>query len=75
MLRLGRVPALVGAYHYGSLTMFLQLSSTLRSAFSSLISLVSSAISISTSAGRVMAIAELPKEPQAALEFSADNSA
>ena len=60
-----------GHITYGSLTMFLQLSSTLRSAFSSLVSLVSSAISISTSAGRVMAIAELPKEPQAALEFSA----
>ena len=59
-----------GHITYGSLTMFLQLSSTLRGAFSALIGLVSSAISVSTSAGRVMAIAELPAEPQNALEFS-----
>lgn len=51
-----------GAITYGSLTMFLQLASTLSASFSSLISLVSSAISISTSAGRVMAVTELPAE-------------
>lgn len=51
-----------GAITYGDMTMFLQLSSTLSSAFSSLISLVSSAVSISTSAGRIMAIVELPAE-------------
>ena len=49
-----------GAITYGSLTMFLQLASALSSSFSALISLVSSAISISTSAGRVMAVTELP---------------
>ena len=52
-----------GAITYGSLTMFLQLASALSSSFSALISLVSSAISISTSAGRVMAVTELPAEP------------
>ena len=52
-----------GAITYGSLTMFLQLASALSSSFSALISMVSSAISISTSAGRVMAVTELPAEP------------
>ena len=52
-----------GAITYGSLTMFLQLASALSSSFSALISLVSSAISISTSAGRIMAVTELPAEP------------
>lgn len=47
---------------YGSLTMFLQLASALSSAFSSLIGLVSTAISVSTSAGRVMTLCELPEE-------------
>lgn len=51
-----------GRISYGSMTMFLQLASTLRGAFSSLISLVQQAISISTSAGRVMALEELPSE-------------
>lgn len=51
-----------GAITYGSLTMFLQLASSLSGSFSSLIGLVSSAISISTSAGRVMAVTELPAE-------------
>lgn len=51
-----------GAITYGSLTMFLQLSSALGSAFSALIGMVSSAISLSTSAGRVMAITQLPDE-------------
>lgn len=51
-----------GEITYGSLTMFLQLASILSSSFSSLISMVSSAISISTSAGRVMAVTGLPAE-------------
>ena len=42
--------------------MFLQLASALSSSFSALIGLVSSAISISTSAGRVMAVTQLPAE-------------
>ena len=51
-----------GRISYGSMTMFLQLASTLRGAFSSLISLVQQAISITTSAGRVMAVEEIPSE-------------
>ena len=51
-----------GRISYGSMTMFLQLASTLRGAFSSLISLVQQAISITTSAGRVMTLEELPSE-------------
>lgn len=54
-----------GAITYGSMTLFLQLASTLTSAFSALLGLVSSAISISTSAGRVMAITQLPSEKMA----------
>ena len=52
-----------GAITYGSLTMFLQLASSLSASFSALIGLVSSAISISTSAGRIMAVVQLPEEP------------
>lgn len=51
-----------GAITYGSLTMFLQLASTLRGSFSSLISLAQQAISITTSAGRVIAVEALPLE-------------
>lgn len=51
-----------GAITYGSLTMFLQLASILSTSFSALISLVSSAISVATSAGRVMAVTQLPAE-------------
>lgn len=51
-----------GAISYGSMTMFLQLANMLSSAFSALISLVSTAVSVSTSAGRIMAVVELPPE-------------
>lgn len=50
---------------YGAMMMFLQLTTMLRSAFSSLIGLVPTAISITTSAGRLMAVADLPEEPGA----------
>ena len=53
------------AISYGAMMMFLQLTTMLRSAFSSLIGLVPTAISITTSAGRLMAIADLPEEPGA----------
>lgn len=53
-----------GAITYGSMTMFLQLSSTLSAAFSSLIGLVPAAVSVFTSAGRVMSLVELPAEVQ-----------
>lgn len=51
-----------GGISYGEMTMFLQLSGMLGSAFSSIISLVPTAISITTSAGRIMAVVELPEE-------------
>ena len=53
------------AISYGAMMMFLQLTTMLRSAFSALIGLVPSAISITTSAGRLMAIVDLPEEPGA----------
>ena len=53
-----------GAITYGTMTMFLQLAASLSSAFSSLISLVSTAVSLSTSAGRIMAVVQLPEEEQ-----------
>lgn len=52
----------MGKITYGSLTMFLQLAGTLRSAFSSLVSLAQQGISMTTSAGRIMAVEELPRE-------------
>ncbi len=57
-----------GAISYGSMTMFLQLASSLGAAFSTLIGLAPTAISISTSAGRVMAVVELPAEDAAPID-------
>ena len=53
-----------GTITYGSLTLFLQLATTLRGAFSSLLSLAQQAISITTSAGRIIAVESLPEENQ-----------
>ncbi len=54
-----------GAITYGTMTLFLQLSSTLSGSFSSLVGLVPSLISLSTSTQRIMAVTELPGEEQA----------
>ncbi len=51
-----------GDITYGTMTLFLQMSATLSAAFTNLVRTVPSAISSATAAGRVMAIAELPKE-------------
>ncbi|MBQ8835480.1 MAG: ABC transporter ATP-binding protein [Oscillospiraceae bacterium] len=51
-----------GRITYGSLTLFLQLASTLRGAFSALVSLAQQMVSLTTSAGRIMAVEELPAE-------------
>ena len=51
-----------GEITYGSMTMFLQLASSLRGSFSALVSLAQQVISITTSAGRVIAVEELPSE-------------
>ena len=51
-----------GAITYGSMTMFLGLSGTLTGAVNSLTGIVPSAISLTTSAGRLMDILEMPRE-------------
>ncbi|MCR5727724.1 MAG: ABC transporter ATP-binding protein/permease [Lachnospiraceae bacterium] len=51
-----------GDISYGTMTMFLSLSSTLTAALHGLTSLVPSAISLTTSAGRLMDIVEMPRE-------------
>lgn len=51
-----------GAITFGTMTLFLQLSGTLTSSFSTLVSLAPSAISIATSAGRIMELMEIPPE-------------
>ena len=51
-----------GAITYGSMTMFLALSGTLTGAVNSLTSIVPGAISLTTSAGRLMDILDMPRE-------------
>ena len=51
-----------GVISYGTMTMFLSLSGTLTGTLNSLISLVPNAISLTTSAGRLMDILDMPKE-------------
>lgn len=51
-----------GAISYGTMTMFLGLSSTLTGTLNNLTSLVPTAISLTTSAGRLMDIVEMPRE-------------
>lgn len=51
-----------GRITYGSMTMFLALAEVLRGSFSALLSLAQQGISITTSAGRIMAVEELPRE-------------
>ncbi|MBP3205733.1 MAG: ABC transporter ATP-binding protein [Lachnospiraceae bacterium] len=51
-----------GAISYGTMTMFLSLSATLTGTLNSLLSLVPTAISLTTSASRLMDIVELPRE-------------
>lgn len=58
-----------GVISYGTMTMFLSLSSTLTGTLNSLISLVPNAINLTTSAGRIMDILEMPRE-----DFSQDET-
>lgn len=51
-----------GAIDYGTMTMFIGLSGTLTSTLHSLTSLVPTAINLTTSAGRLMDIVEMPRE-------------
>ena len=55
-----------GAISYGSMTMFLGLSGTLTGALHNITSLVPTAISLTTSAGRLMDIVEMPREDYSA---------
>ncbi len=56
-----------GAISYGTMTLFLSLSGTLTGTLNALISQVPAAISLTTSAGRLMDILDMPQE-----DFSAD---
>lgn len=47
---------------YGSMTMFLHLAGVLRGSFNALASMAQQGISMTTSAGRIMAVEELPRE-------------
>lgn len=62
-----------GAIDYGTMTLFLSLSGTLTGTLHNLTSLVPSVISLTTSAGRLMDIVEMPQEDhsqdKAAAEF------
>lgn len=51
-----------GAISYGTMTMFLSLSGTLTGTLHNLTSLIPTAISLTTSAGRLMDIVEMPRE-------------
>lgn len=51
-----------GAITYGSMTMFLSLSGTLTGAVNNLTAIVPNAISLTTSAGRLMDILDMPRE-------------
>ena len=57
-----------GNITYGSMTLFLQLASTLRGSFSALVSLAQQMITMTTSAGRIMAVEDLPEETWAVPE-------
>lgn len=58
-----------GAITYGTMTMFLSLSSTLTTTVNSLASLIPTAISLTISAGRLMDIVQMPQE-----DFSQDDN-
>ena len=59
-----------GAITYGTMTMFLGLSGTLTGAMNNLTSVIPSIISLTTSAGRLMDIVEMPRE-----DYSKDDEA
>lgn len=51
-----------GHITYGTMTLFLQLTGSLTTAFSSLVALIPSAINATTAAGRIMVLMDLPLE-------------
>ena len=60
-----------GAISYGTMTLFLSLANSLTGTLNNLISLVPTAISITTSAGRLMDILGMPKEDYSGREEAA----
>lgn len=66
-----------GAISYGTMTMFLSLSGSLTGTLNQLISLIPTAVSLTTSAGRLMDILEMPREDysqrEEALSFLQEN--
>lgn len=61
-----------GAIDYGTMTLFLSLSGTLTGTLHNLTSLVPSVISLTTSAGRLMDIVEMPQEDHSHDDEAAD---
>ncbi len=58
----------LGAITYGTMTLFLQISGTLTSSFGALASLAPTAVSIATSAGRIMEVTSFSEEEDAQKE-------
>lgn len=52
----------IGAIDYGDMTLFINLTATLSGAFSGLVSIVPTAVTTATAAGRVMEVTRLPAE-------------
>ncbi|MGN1451332.1 MAG: ABC transporter ATP-binding protein [Eubacteriales bacterium] len=61
-----------GAITFGTMTLFIQLSSSLTSSFSALASMAPTAVSVATSAGRIKELSELPPEPTGDGDISAE---
>lgn len=59
---LGIYRVFTGAITYGTMTLFLSLSGSLTSTLNALIAMVPTAVSITTSAGRLMDILDMPHE-------------
>lgn len=59
-----------GAITYGTMTLFLQQAGNLSSSFSSLVNMVPTAIGAATSAGRIMAVTQLPMEKEEATQHA-----
>lgn len=57
-----------GAITYGTMTLFLQQAGNLSSAFSTLVNMVPTAVGAATSAGRLMAVIDIPAEQKADTE-------
>lgn len=63
-----------GFITYGTMTLFIQLASRVRSGFSSLVSIAPEFVSIATRASRIMELENFPKEKDAGQEEAEDGS-